>query len=128
MQTIIAQKAMPNIKGHSGVLSAEAWLGYGFHENRFTSGLGAAVERIDGVQLPFEIAGADREPRVASLVPLFGFLKVTGIRAVVDTALTLVLDRSLSSLSYSRVKSSVIYNSNLESIYLYMMFKPLMLH
>lgn len=119
---------MPNIKGHSGVLSAEAWLGYGFHENRFTSGLGAAVERIDGVQLPFEIAGADREPRVVSLVPLFGFLKVTGIRAVVDTALTLVLDRSLSSLSYSRVKSSVIYNSNLESIYLYMMFKPLMLH
>ncbi|KAG1791832.1 uncharacterized protein HD556DRAFT_622864 [Suillus plorans] len=82
---------MPNIKGHSGVLSAEAWLRYGFHENRFTSGLGAVVERIDGVQLPFEIAGADREPRVVSLVPFFGFLKVTGIRAVVDTALTLVL-------------------------------------
>ncbi|KAG2123795.1 hypothetical protein DEU56DRAFT_893401 [Suillus clintonianus] len=90
-KAIIAQKAMPNIQGRGGVLFAGAWLGYGFHEDGFTSGLRAVTEHIDGVQLPFEIAGADREPRAVFIAPFFDFLEVTGIRAIVGTALKLVL-------------------------------------
>lgn len=82
MQVIIAQKLMPNIQGRDGVLFAGAWLGYGFHEDGFTSGLRAVAEHIGGVQLPFEIAGADREPRAVFITPLFGFLEATGIRTV----------------------------------------------
>ncbi|KAG1735192.1 hypothetical protein EDB19DRAFT_1896310 [Suillus lakei] len=90
-KAMIAQKAMPNIQGRGGVLFAGAWLGYGFHEDGFTSGLRAVAEHIDGVQLPFEIAGADREPCAVFVAPLFGFLEATSIRAIVGIALSLVL-------------------------------------
>ncbi|KAG1841940.1 hypothetical protein DFJ58DRAFT_907651 [Suillus subalutaceus] len=82
-QAIIARKAMTNIQGRGGVLFAGAWLGYGFHEDGFTSDLRAV--------LSFDGAGADREPCVPLFAPLFGSLEITGICAVVGTALTLAL-------------------------------------
>jgi len=65
IQAILAQKAMSNIRG--GVLVVGAWLGYGFHEGGFTSGLRAVTEHIDGVQLPFDIA-RDQEPHAVLLL------------------------------------------------------------
>ncbi|KAG1849883.1 hypothetical protein DFJ58DRAFT_716850 [Suillus subalutaceus] len=73
---ILDTKAMTNIQGRGGVLFAGAWLGYGVHEDGFTSDLRAV--------LSFDVAGADREPCVP-------FLEITGICAVVGTALTLAL-------------------------------------
>lgn len=54
-----------------------------------TSVLRAVVEHIDDVWPPFEVAGTDREPHTICIAPIFGFLKVSGTRAV--TALTSVL-------------------------------------
>ncbi|KAG2033446.1 hypothetical protein BDR03DRAFT_935640 [Suillus americanus] len=62
---IIARKAMTNIQCCGGVLFAGTWLRYGFHEDGFTI-------LINDVQLPFDIAGADREPWVTFVAPLFG--------------------------------------------------------
>ncbi|KAG1780596.1 hypothetical protein EV702DRAFT_1177851 [Suillus placidus] len=50
-KAIIAQKLMPNIQGRDGVLFAGAWLGYGFHEDGFTSGLRAVAEHIETIYL-----------------------------------------------------------------------------
>jgi predicted NAD/FAD-binding protein len=50
---------MPQIQNTRGISYAGAWMGYGFHEDGFTSGLKAAVN-LGGVSLPFEILPADR--------------------------------------------------------------------
>lgn len=61
---------MPKIQGRGGVLFAGAWLGYGLHDDGFTSGLRAFADHIDGFQLPFGKAGADRKPCAIFVAPL----------------------------------------------------------
>jgi hypothetical protein len=78
-KAIIAPKAMPKFRAAAVSCSR---LGYGFHDDEFTSGLRAVADHIDGVQLPFVIADVDRKPRVIFVAPLFGLLEVTGIGAL----------------------------------------------
>ncbi|KAG2362857.1 hypothetical protein BDR07DRAFT_994677 [Suillus spraguei] len=69
------------------------------------------------------VPGTDREPHASVCITLvFGFLEVTGTRAVFGTSLISML---LIQISCSDVKSSFIYNVNLETIYLYIMFKAI---
>lgn len=61
---------MGKIQGRRGILYAGARLGYGFHEDGFTS-LRAAAQHIDGVQLPFEIISSDRPVRAVFASHMF---------------------------------------------------------
>ncbi|KIJ64659.1 hypothetical protein HYDPIDRAFT_181869 [Hydnomerulius pinastri MD-312] len=88
---LLSQKQMNRIQGSRGILYAGAWLGYGFHEDGFTSGLRAVAEHIGGVQVPFEIASADRAPRAVFMAHVFDFLESSGIRGVLGKVLSFTL-------------------------------------
>jgi len=77
MQAERCQKLMPSIQNTRGVSYAGAWMGYGFHEDGFTSGLRAAV-RLGGVKLPFQIRPADRHIDSLWVADIFDVLE--GIR------------------------------------------------
>ena len=47
--SIIASHRLPDINGVSGVTFAGAWMGYGFHEDGFRTGM-AAAERLGGAR------------------------------------------------------------------------------
>ncbi|KAF4577280.1 hypothetical protein EYR36_005267 [Pleurotus pulmonarius] len=70
---------MPRIQNKRGISYAGAWLGYGFHEDGFTSGLRAAVA-FDGVKIPFEILEPDRAPEDAKISYVFDLLEASGLR------------------------------------------------
>ncbi|PVF94659.1 FAD/NAD(P)-binding domain-containing protein, partial [Serendipita vermifera] len=68
------QKLMPTIQNTRGISYAGAWMGYGFHEDGFTSGLKAAVN-LGGVTLPFEILPADRRVESVWMADVFDVLE-----------------------------------------------------
>ncbi|KAH7915478.1 hypothetical protein BJ138DRAFT_1141850 [Hygrophoropsis aurantiaca] len=96
-EALRSQKEMKNIQGRRGILYTGAWLGYGFHEDGFTSALRAVSEHIDGVHLPFDIANPDRAPRAALIAPFFDIFELTGARTLLGAFLSfwLSLIRSL---------------------------------
>lgn len=65
---------MPSIQNTRGVSYAGAWMGYGFHEDGFTSGLRAAV-KLGGVKLPFQIRPADRRVEGVWMADMFDVLE-----------------------------------------------------
>ncbi|PVF92011.1 hypothetical protein CPB86DRAFT_251256 [Serendipita vermifera] len=76
------QNLMLTILNTRGISYAGAWMGYGFHEDRFTSGLKAAVN-LGGATLPFEILPADRRVGSVWMADVFDVLeKVTVWMAV----------------------------------------------
>ncbi|KAH7923353.1 FAD/NAD(P)-binding domain-containing protein [Leucogyrophana mollusca] len=87
-QALRSQKEMDSIQGSRGILYAGAWLGYGFHEDGFTSGLRAVSEHIDGVHMPFDIVNPDREPRAVLIAHFFDFFESTGVRVAMGTFLS----------------------------------------
>ncbi|KAH7885530.1 hypothetical protein F5I97DRAFT_1937701 [Phlebopus sp. FC_14] len=54
-KALISQIQISSIQNRRGLIFAGAWLGYGFHEDGFTSGLRAVLDHIDGVCCPFEV-------------------------------------------------------------------------
>ncbi|KIK92424.1 hypothetical protein PAXRUDRAFT_829965 [Paxillus rubicundulus Ve08.2h10] len=90
-EALLSQKQMNGIQGRRGILYAGAWLGYGFHEDGFTSGLRAVAEHIDGVRLPFAIASADWIPRAVFVAHVFDFFEWSGIRSMLGKVLSFTL-------------------------------------
>lgn len=83
MKTILSQDEMPRIQNKRGISYAGAWLGYGFHEDGFTSGLRAAAA-LDGVKMPFNILEPDRDPEEAKFSYVFDLLEVSGLRRLLE--------------------------------------------
>jgi predicted NAD/FAD-binding protein len=50
-----AQNEMPKVQGKRGIWFAGAWMGYGFHEDGFRTGIEAARGICPEIELPFEI-------------------------------------------------------------------------
>ncbi|KAF9220868.1 FAD/NAD(P)-binding domain-containing protein [Gyrodon lividus] len=90
-EALLSHKQMNRIQGRRRILYAGAWLGYGFHEDGFTSGLRAVAEHIDGVRLPFEITSADWVPRTVFVAHIFDTLERSGIRSVFGKVLSFML-------------------------------------
>jgi predicted NAD/FAD-binding protein len=65
---------MHTIQNTRGISYAGAWMGYGFHEDGFTSGLRAALA-IGDVKLPFEIRGPDRRVEALYMADIFDQLE-----------------------------------------------------
>jgi len=90
-QAVLSQSQMSSIQGKRGISFAGAWLGYGFHEDGFTSGLRAVVDHIDGITLPFEIRYPDREPQAVWVATFFDFFEGSGCRVFLGVFLSLGL-------------------------------------
>lgn len=76
-QAVKAQQEIITIQNSRGISYAGAWLGYGFHEDGFSSGLKAALALGD-VSLPFELRPPDRRVTHLWLADVFNTLE--GIR------------------------------------------------
>lgn len=74
LQAERCQRAMATIQNTRGILYAGAWMGYGFHEDGFTSGLRAAVA-IGGVQLPFLVRTPNRQVEALWVADMFDALE-----------------------------------------------------
>jgi hypothetical protein len=90
-QAIHSQLEMPSIQGTKGISFAGAYLGYGFHEDGFTSGLRTVADHIPSVSLPFDIEYPDREPAQVWVACFFDTLESSGGRALLGAILGLWL-------------------------------------
>lgn len=65
VNTLKAQEKVSQIQDVRNIVFAGAWLGYGFHEDGFTTGIRAAKQICPELQLPFELKNwqAESEPK-----------------------------------------------------------------
>jgi hypothetical protein len=85
--TIAAQNAVRSIQGQQNVWFAGAWLGSGFHEDGFTSGVKAAQMMCPELVLPFDLQGGGtdnfhKKSWSQSLMTLLRFLIRSGVLLV----------------------------------------------
>lgn len=92
-KSVAAQQEISSIQNKRGIAFAGAYLGYGFHEDGFVSGMEAAAQ----------ILGADRRmpfyvtPKDTAIVAkgwhlgVFEFIEQTGIRAIIGTIFCKIL-------------------------------------
>jgi predicted NAD/FAD-binding protein len=78
-RAVTLQEEMKSIQNTRGISYAGAWLGYGFHEDGFTSGLRAVVDNFPDVKVPYDIQYADREPELPWITSLFDLLHVASV-------------------------------------------------
>lgn len=91
-QALASMREMAKIQGRRGILYAGAWLGYGLHEDGFTSGLRAATHHIPGVRPPFDIVAPPHKPvHVTFLARIFDVLEWSGARNVLGQILSFLL-------------------------------------
>lgn len=74
-QAVQAQREVDKIQNTRGISFAGAYLGYGFHEDGFTSGLKAATS-LGGVSLPFVLQPPDRRVTHEWLASVFDILEL----------------------------------------------------
>ena len=79
-EVVLFQSEIHVVQNSRGIAYAGAWLGYGFHEDGFLSGLRAATKHVPGVRLPFPLQTPGRRPDEALLASLFDVLESRSAR------------------------------------------------